>query len=193
MLSQIPLIAGDEHSDPEHFPPATYDRDGQQLDLRPVNSWTMRLQELSIPEIVEVQLVNSIAPTVLIQQLAPLMRTARSVQPRYTHIINVSAIEGQFAGHKTGAHPHTNMAKAALNMLTLTMATDLAAEGIAINSVDPGWISQQVPYGQRIADHKLPLDEVDAAARICDLIFVAAQGGQAEYGRFWKDYLVAPW
>ncbi|WP_172631891.1 SDR family NAD(P)-dependent oxidoreductase [Dictyobacter arantiisoli] len=189
-FSQLSIMASDERIDPQHFPPDRYDESGQQLDLRPDNSWTKRLEQLAMPEILETQLINSIAPTMLIQQFQPLL--ARH-QHAGASIINVSSIEGQFASMKTGVHPHSNMAKAALNMLTLTIATDLARQGIYINSVDPGWISQQVPYAHRIPDEKIPLDEIDAAARICDLIFQTAQCGQSEYGKFWKDYLIASW
>jgi NAD(P)-dependent dehydrogenase (short-subunit alcohol dehydrogenase family) len=40
-------------------------------------------------------------------------------------IVNVSAMEGKFYRYKTPNHPHTNMGKAALNMLTRTSAADL--------------------------------------------------------------------
>ena len=67
----------------------------------------------------EVQLVNSVAPFVLNSRLKPLLM--RSPFAR-RFIVNVSAMEGQFRRHKTVFHPHTNMAKAALNMMTRTSA-----------------------------------------------------------------------
>ena len=153
------------------------------------NSWVMRLEELSMPEVVEVQLINSVAPALLCGQLRDLMT---GTQLGYSWIINVSSVEGQFDNNnkRHGYHPHTNMAKAALNMLTRTIATDFAKSGILVNSVDPGWISDQFPSASRT---KFPIDTDDAAARLCDPIFSVIQGQQAESGQFLKDYRPVQW
>ncbi len=176
------------------FPPGAYDEHQQQLDLRPENSWSSSLDEIDLAEFLEVQLVNVTAPFLLVSRLRPLMR--RSAFPQ-RFIVNVSAAEGQFAQVKTGAHAHTNMAKAALNMLTHTVAADLAGDGIFMNNVDPGWISQQAPVTDvqswEEQQRLLPLDLIDAAARVCDPIFTAMSTGQATAGTFYKDYQPAAW
>jgi NAD(P)-dependent dehydrogenase (short-subunit alcohol dehydrogenase family) len=176
------------------FPPGVYDAHQQQLDLRPTNSWTQRVDEVDLTELLEVQLINVTAPFLLVSRLRPLMRRSSFLQ---RFIINVSAAEGQFAQAKTGTHVHTNMAKAALNMLTHTAAADLAGDGIFMNSVDPGWISQQMPIPDRSSweeqQQQLPLDLIDAAARVCDPIFTAILAGQATAGTFYKDYQPAVW
>jgi NAD(P)-dependent dehydrogenase (short-subunit alcohol dehydrogenase family) len=192
-LSQVPVVSGDEQYDVNAFPPDRYDHHGQQLDMRSHNSWVMKLEDIAIPELLEVQLINAIAPTILISQLKTLMARNR-VHSGY--IINVSAIEGRFAGTKLTYHPHTNMAKAALNMLTCTAAADFAREKIYMNSVDPGWISLQNPQNtqkRQVPEEVVPLDEEDAAARICDPIFTDLATGRNEYGKFFKDYAVTDW
>lgn len=178
------------------FPAALLDRHGQQIDLRPQNSWTTRLHEVDMLEMLEVQLVNAAAPFFLNSRLKPLM--LKSAFPR-RFIINVSAMEGQFSReNKTAHHPHTNMAKAALNMMTRTAAQDYARDGIFMNSVDTGWITQENPYpkktGIRTRGFAPPLDEVDGMARIYDPI---VQGLSSEHtpvsGCFLKDYQPHPW
>lgn len=191
-LSQVPLVPGDENHNTALFPPGQYDADGQQIDKRPQNSWNMRLEEISLPEMVEVTLVNSLAPAALIAQLKPLM--AKTLGLKF--IINVAAVEGQFAQEKRGTHPHTNMAKAALNMLTYTSAADYAEAGIFMSSVDPGWISEQNPSetGEpKLSSETLPLDLTDAAARVCDPIFSALNNNAPAYGQLFKDFKVSPW
>jgi NAD(P)-dependent dehydrogenase (short-subunit alcohol dehydrogenase family) len=147
----------------------------------------MRLSDVSLTEFLEVQVVNVTAPFMLVSRLAPLLR--RSSFP-LRFIVNVSAVEGQFSQNKLGVHPHTNMAKASLNMLTHTSAAELAQEGIAMNSVDPGWVSQQVVSGDEIY---LPLDMLDAASRVCDPIFEGIKTEQAVSGQFYKDYRPVAW
>ena len=114
----------------------------ERADSRDVNSWLLRLDEVPTQELLEVQLVNSIAPFVLNSRLKPLL--ARSPFAR-RFIVNVSAMEGQFGRHKTVYHPHTNMAKAALNMMTHTSGADYAKDGIFMNSVDTGWVTDEIP------------------------------------------------
>ncbi len=151
---------------------------------------------MSTVELLEVQLVNSIAPFILNARLKPLML---QVPTPDKHIVNVSAMEGIFyRAYKTDKHPHTNMAKAALNMLTRTSAQDYARDGIHMNSVDTGWITDEDPA--EIARRKTeelgfhpPLDQVDAAARICDPIFDGFLTGEHQWGQFLKDYQVANW
>ena len=143
------------------FPEGQLDQDLQQVDLRGRNSWRLLLAEVSSVELLEVQLVNAIAPFVLNARLKPLMlRTPE----RDKHIVNVSAVEGQFyRNFKTTRHPHTNMAKAALNMMTRTAATDYHGDGIHMNSVDTGWVTDEDPV--EIAARKTCRAALPSAAR----------------------------
>ncbi|MEK7743073.1 MAG: oxidoreductase, partial [Elusimicrobiota bacterium] len=112
---------------------------------------------------------------------------------------NVSAMEGSFSRHtKTDKHPHTNMAKAALNMLTLTSAPDYAKDGIHMNAVDTGWVTDEDPAQlssrkSQVHDFQPPLDIVDGAARVCDPFFSGLLTGKHLWGKFLKDYKPAPW
>lgn len=177
------------------FPTHRYDEDRQQVDLREVNSWRLRLHEVETAELLEVQLVNSIAPYILNARLKPLMV---GTPGRHKHVVNVSAMEGQFyRTFKTEKHPHTNMAKAALNMMTRTSAADFVKDGIHMNAVDTGWVTDEDPavHAARKAQSGFspPLDIIDGAARIIDPIFAGRLTGTHLWGQFLKDYKPAPW
>jgi len=195
-LSQLPLLSDDHAGQADLFPEGRLDQDLQQVDLRERNSWRLLLDEVSSVELLETQLVNAVAPFVLNARLKPLMlRTPE----RDKHIVNVSAVEGQFYRRfKTTRHPHTNMAKAALNMMTRTSAADYHADGIHMNSVDTGWVSDEDPAHiaeQKAAEHRFrpPLDIVDGAARIVDPIIHGVKTGEHVWGRFLKDYRPTDW
>ncbi len=196
MLSQIPCAYDDATQDQEVFPAGRTDADLQQVDLRRTNSWRLTLGEVPSPEMLEVQLVNAVAPFILCSKLKPLMTRDRTDEK---HIVNVSAMEGQFARRtKTDKHPHTNMAKAALNMMTLTSAPDYAAAGIFMNAVDTGWVTDEDPIAlsqrkQEVHDFQPPLDIVDGAARVCDPFFSGLLTGEHVWGKFLKDYAPTEW
>ncbi len=195
-LSQVALLGEDLERSTSIFPAGQLDQDLQQVDLRKINSWRLPLADMSSVELLEVQLVNAVAPFVLNAKLKPLMMRVAS---KDKHIVNVSAMEGQFyRGYKTDKHPHTNMAKAALNMMTRTSAVDYVQDGIHMNSVDTGWVSDEDPA--EIAERKTrergfhpPLDIVDGAARIVDPIFSGIATGNHVWGLFLKDYGPTPW
>ncbi len=171
------------------------DAGGLVPDLHESNSWIQGVGEVDPVELLEVQLCNSTAPFILISRL----RSALAASPaRRTYVVNVSAMEGQFArGYKGPGHPHTNMAKAALNMLTRTSAEEmLEADGILMTAVDTGWITDERPHPTRarLAEEGFhaPLDLVDGAARVYDPI-VRGEQGEDLRGVFLKDYAPAPW
>ena len=196
VLAQVPLLAEDLERGGTLYPAGRLDQDLQQVDQREFNSWRMTLADVPTAELLEVQLVNAIAPFVLNARLRPLLA---QVPTRDAHVVNVSAMEGQFYRRwKTDRHPHTNMAKAALNMMTRTSAIDYVRDGIHMNSVDTGWVTDEDPavYAARktqIHDFHPPLDIVDGAARIVDPVFDGVATGAHLWGLFLKDYKPAPW
>jgi len=204
-LSQLKLVAEDDVSLPAL---GALDVNGQQIDLRSNNSWRLKLEEVPLSELAEVMAINAIAPFVLNARLTPLLArsaalgegTSGTNEKRAAFIVNVSAMEGKFYRHKTPNHPHTNMAKAALNMMTRTSAAELAeSKRVFMTAVDTGWINDENPrpIAARIAkahDFQTPIDEVDAAARVLHPVFHGyGPGVEPLRGVFLKDYVATEW
>jgi NAD(P)-dependent dehydrogenase (short-subunit alcohol dehydrogenase family) len=192
-LTELALTAGS--ASPERIAAGSaVDAGGLVPDPHLVNSWIQRVDEVDPIELLEVQLCNVTAPFILVGRLRQALAASSA---RRTYVVNVSAMEGQFSrGYKGAGHPHTNMAKAALNMLTRTSATELRGDGILMTSVDTGWITDERPQPTRTrlaeAGFHAPLDLVDGAARVYDPI-VRGEAGEDLYGCFLKDYEPAPW
>jgi NAD(P)-dependent dehydrogenase (short-subunit alcohol dehydrogenase family) len=188
LLTQVPLVPEDLQALPV--------KNGEVQDTRERNSWIMGVGEVPTPELLEVHFVNAISPFILINQLLPLIRATPS-RPKF--IVNVSAMEGKFTDRaKRPAHAHTNMAKAALNMLTRTSAAEFAADGIYMNSVDTGWVTNEFPHPifqrmEQVRAFQPPLDEVDGAARVVDPVFSGLNSGAPVFGHFFKDYRPTDW
>jgi NAD(P)-dependent dehydrogenase (short-subunit alcohol dehydrogenase family) len=195
-LSQVPLLAEELLGQKHLFPEGRLDQDLQQVDLRGRNSWRLLMHEVPSVELLETQLVNAIAPFIINARLKPLMLRTDN---RDKHIVNVSAVEGQFyRNFKTTRHPHTNMAKAALNMMTRTAAADYHGDGIHMNSVDTGWVTDEDPAelaARKVLEERFhpPLDIVDGAARIVDPIVHGINTGEHVWGQFLKDYKPTDW
>jgi NAD(P)-dependent dehydrogenase (short-subunit alcohol dehydrogenase family) len=197
LLEARPGYQGHLPGTDQFFPRNQWDRFGQPVDERLSNSWRQTLGEIGTIEVLEVLLVNSVAPFILTTHLLPAMRRSRQTR---RFIVNVSGAEGLFtAWGKSAFHPHTNMAKAALNMLTFTAAGELAEQGIWMNSVDTGWVSDERPRPQAERERerqgfRLPLDLIDAASRIYDPIVRGIHDpAPPPFGQYFKDYAPHPW
>lgn len=178
------------------FPHGKKDCEGMQLDLRRSNSWISKIEDISIIELLEVQIVNSTVPFLLCGRLKNLFKQSPN---KRRFIINVSAMEGCFSKyHKNVYHPHTNMAKASLNMITRTIAKDYKKHNIYVNSVDTGWITDENPNHIKEKNERIglrpPLDCIDGAARVCAPIFDGINDEKSlSYGHFFKDYHIINW
>jgi NAD(P)-dependent dehydrogenase (short-subunit alcohol dehydrogenase family) len=193
-LTHAAMTAGNASLE-RHRAGTAIDAGGLLPDLHDVNSWTQAVGAVEPLEMLEVQLANSIAPYILVDRLRPALAASSFSR---TYVVNVSAMEGVFGrGYKGPGHPHTNMAKAAMNMLTRTSAREMfETDGILMTSVDTGWITDERPHPtkMRLAEEGFhaPLDLVDGAARVYDPI-VRGQAGDDVFGVFLKDYRPSQW
>ena len=170
-------------------------RFGQPVDRRTKTSWNSTLSEIDLFELLEVNLINQISPYVLIQELTPLFK-ASDFEKKF--IVNVTSSEGQFSyGNKSIFHPHTNMTKASLNMLTRTSAREYLDYGVYMNAVDVGWVStganealRQRQFGQGYIP---PLDPVDGASRIMMPIIDELAESVGVVGQLFKNYQLQDW
>ncbi|MFJ8893166.1 SDR family NAD(P)-dependent oxidoreductase [Leifsonia sp. NPDC102414] len=184
----------------KHADGSAIDAGGLVPDVHTVNSWTQAVQDVDPLEMLEVQLCNTTAPFLLISRLRASMAAATGTETGTgrAYIVNVSAMEGVFGRRYKGpGHPHTNMAKAALNMLTRTSAGEMfETDRILMTAVDTGWITDERPHYTkvRLAEEGFhaPLDLVDGAARVYDPI-VRGEAGEDLYGVFLKDYRNSAW
>ena len=196
-MTSLALSAG-QASLEAHQAGTAVDAGGLLPDVVDKNSWKQKVEEVDPLELLEVQLCNSTAPFLLVSRLRPAMRAAVARGARRAYVVNVSAMEGQFSRRYKGpGHPHTNMAKAALNMMTRTSAGEMfATDKILMTAVDTGWITDERPHHEklRIAEEgwHAPLDLVDGAARVYDPI-VMGENGIDQYGVFLKDFAEHPW
>lgn len=193
-VAELALVAGS--ATPERISRGVaIDAGGLVPDLAHTNSWVQTVGEVDPTELLEVHLCNAVAPFILVSRLRPAMAASPA---RRKYVVNVSAMEGQFArGYKGPGHPHTNMAKAALNMLTRTSAREMfETDRILMTAVDTGWITDERPHytKMRLAEEGFhaPLDLVDGAARVYDPI-VRGEQGEDLFGCFLKDYRPSPW
>lgn len=196
-LAQLALKAGSASLE-AHLAGTAIDAGGLIPDIQANNSWTQVVDEVNPMELLEVQFCNSIAPFLIVSRLRPSLRAAVARGAQRAYVVNVSAMEGQFSRRYKGpGHPHTNMAKAALNMLTRTSALEMfETDRILMSAVDTGWITDERPHQTklRIAAEgwHAPLDLVDGAARVYDPI-VQGEAGVDLFGCFLKDYRPSPW
>ncbi|CAE7254893.1 unnamed protein product [Symbiodinium necroappetens] len=184
----------------EDFPKGQLDESRQPLDLSAQNSWSRRLEEVETLELLQTLAANTAAPFILCSKLAAALAPKDESEP-YGHIVNVSALEGKFSvKNKSPGHPHTNMAKAALNMMTHTACKDMYRRRILMNCVDTGWVTDMAPggVGAVAASHETwigpPLDEEDGAARVLDPVFShLLDPTWLLRGKFFKNYYVCGW
>lgn len=179
----------------DYFTPGVVDETGEQIDLRPTNSWELRLHEVEPGEWISSHVVTAFVPWYLIKSFRPQLLA--SPEPR-RFVVNVSAMEGAFTmPGKTSRHPHTNAAKAAMNMLTRTAGPEYANDKIFMTSVDTGWVTDERAHPNKMthsaAGFRPPLDVIDGAARVTAPIFDGQRSGTPLAGVFVKDYEVAPW
>jgi NAD(P)-dependent dehydrogenase (short-subunit alcohol dehydrogenase family) len=164
------------------------------------------IYEIPYEDVITAHSVNTFVPFILVRELLPLMGSPRSQvdsQPKIqtskpeAYIINVSAREGAFEPRpdhwsKNGRHVHTNLAKAALNMLTETEAQPAwRHRKVAMNSVDPGYLSAAPEilesWKRQGREEGCPIGWEDGAGRVLWPI-VMGEKGNIVRGRFLKHF-----
>lgn len=154
------------------------------------NSWVRKSEDISPQELLEVQLINVTAPFMLTSGLRHCLAYDKSVNK---FVINVSSVEGRFnTKQKLARHVHTNMAKASLNMMTHSIASDYSRDRIYVYSCDPGWVSNQFPPAYEISQDFEPyLTFDDGAARVLYPVTMHIQDAKIDdSGMFYKDYRI---
>jgi len=114
-----------------------------------VSPKSTRINFVTPQQMEETFLVNCISPLMLTKALLPLLKQAAASDPdenfRIPHaaVVNISSILGSLTsneGERSGGLYPYRCSKAALNMVTRSLSSDLAAHNITVVSMHPGWV-----------------------------------------------------
>lgn len=179
-----------------------HQQEGVSLDVTTTfkSSWAQGISEIPYEDVISAHSVNTFVPFILLRELLPLLRgppksSLQGTRP-IAYVINVSSREGISerniaSGTKAGHHVHTNMSKAALNMLTETEAAKTWKEDkVSINAVDPGYMSADPMWMEMVgrSGQACPLGWEDGAARVLWPVAKGEAEGVAIWGRFLKHF-----
>jgi NAD(P)-dependent dehydrogenase (short-subunit alcohol dehydrogenase family) len=181
-------------------------RNSSEIEPYTRSSWVQSLIEIPYEDVISAHAVNTFVPLILCRELLPLMGSTTSTRSDPSakvasgvrtmpeaYIINVSSREGIFetlidAPAKQGKHVHTNMSKAALNMITETEAASAwKSRRVAMNTVDPGYMSA-APECENSFGGVRPIGWEDGAGRVLWPVAVSQMKGHVVWGRFLKHY-----
>ena len=112
------------------------------------------------------------------REVVPLMQRLR-----YGRVVNISSGMGQMQKMGAGS-PAYRVSKAALNALTLTLAAEVAAEGILVNSMSPGWVRTGM------GGDEAPRTAEEGAETAVWLALLPSNGPS---GQFFRDRKPIPW
>jgi len=121
---------------------------------------------------------NVFGPWALAQAFAPGMK-----RRGYGRIVNLSSGMGT-TSEMTGGYAAYRLSKAALNALTIVLASELSGGDVLVNAVCPGWV--QTEMGGRGAP-RTPAEGADTATYLATL----PTGGPT--GKLFRDREVVPW
>ncbi|KAJ5316841.1 hypothetical protein PENANT_c016G00047 [Penicillium antarcticum] len=163
------------------------------------SSWVQFLNQIPYADLISAHSVNAFVPLILCRELLPVMgilppKTSSCSRPIPAgYIINVSSREGiledtTISQSKAGHHVHTNMSKAAINMITETEAQAAWKERrVAMNSVDPGYMSAAP---ECVPADGCPIGFEDGAGRVLWPVAAGEIEGEVAWGRFLKHFRV---
>ena len=101
--------------------------------------------ETDYEEWLDVLRVNTLAPLRMAERFAELLGNSTGKT-----IVNISSVMGSIGMNESGGSYIYRSSKAALNMVTKTLANDLAERGFTVVSFHPGWV--QTDMGGEGAD-----------------------------------------
>jgi NAD(P)-dependent dehydrogenase (short-subunit alcohol dehydrogenase family) len=122
--------------------------------------------------------VNVVAPIFLTQALLGPLRAGRG------RIVVVSSTEGQLAHGMPGGSLPYRVSKTALHAFVANTASELAADGIVINAVHPGWVKTDMGGESAVVE---PREAGENVAWLASF----PEGGPT--GRFYFERREIPW
>ncbi len=134
--------------------------------------------QVSRERLTETFQTNTFGPVEVTQAFLPYLRKSPAAR-----VINVSSGYGQLDGLSPDV-PSYCLSKLALNGVTIMLSEALQKDGIAVNSMCPGWVRTDMggPTATRSVEQG-----ADTA------VWLAAEASQELTGRFFRDRKEIPW
>jgi NAD(P)-dependent dehydrogenase (short-subunit alcohol dehydrogenase family) len=140
------------------------------------------LADLRPDAVLEVLRINAVGPLAVTQALAPRLAAAeRGV------VLNLSSWLGSLEGAARQGRSNLayGMSKAALNMLTLRLAAELAGQGTIVVSMSPGWVATDMGGPSAPLE---PPESVKGMLNVLDALTPAQSGSFLDHAG-----VVMPW